>query len=262
VALPQIDSTLVVVVAGIDPGGGAGLLRDLATIRALGGRAHGIETAGTLQGEAVHRVDPRSPDSVRRALVEAVTTLRPGAVKIGMAVGPATAAALVEGLDDYPGPVVVDPVLQSSRGGSLWTGTPRELLPLLRRAAIATPNAGEAAALTGLPVTTAAEAERAGRRLVDGEAVRAVLIKGGHLPSADGALADLLVTAAGTDRFTRPRLDGPIPRGTGCALASALAVMVARGLPLGEAVRAAGDWLAPRLATPIAVGDEWHLPDR
>lgn len=260
-ALPQIDSTLVVVAAGVDPGGGAGLLRDLATVRTLGARAHGIETAGTEQGAELHRVDPRAPDSVGRALAEAIATLRPGAVKIGMAVGPATAAALVEGLGGYPGPVVVDPVLASSRGGPLWAGPLRDLLPLLRRATVVTPNAGEVAALAGLPVTTSRDAERAGRRLVDRDGLRAVLVKGGHLAGSEGDVADLLVTAAAVERFPRARVAGPIPRGTGCALASALAVMLALGLPLAQAVREAGDWLAPLLAAPIAVGDEWHLPD-
>jgi hydroxymethylpyrimidine/phosphomethylpyrimidine kinase len=260
VTLPQIDSTLVVVAAGVDPGGGAGLLRDLATIRALGASAQGIETAGTLQGGALHRVDPRSPDEVRRALAEAIATLRPGAVKIGMAVGAATAAALVEGLGSYAGPVVVDPVLASSRGGQLWSGAPRDLLPLLRRATVATPNAGEAAALAGLPVATAADAEQAGRRLVHGDGLPAVLVKGGHLAASHGTVDDILVTATAIERFPRPLLAGPIPRGTGCALASALAVLLARGLSLTQATQAAGDWLAPRLATPVAVNGEWHLP--
>ena len=206
-------------------------------------------------------MEPRAPDTVRRALAEAIATLRPGAVKIGMAVGPATVAALVEGLGDYPGPVVVDPVLASSRGGALWAGAPGDLLPLLRRATIVTPNAGEAAALAGLPVTTSEDAERAGRQLVDRDGLRAVLVKGGHLAGSEGALVDLLVTAAGVERFPRARVAGPIPRGTGCALASALAVMLARGMPLAAAARAAGDWLAPRIAAPIAVGGEWHLPE-
>jgi len=259
VTLPQIDSTLIVAAAGVDPGGGAGLLRDLATVRALGARAQGIETAGTLQGDGVHRVTPRAPRAIARALAEAIATLRPWGLKVGMAVGPPTAGALLDGLGDYAGPVVVDPVLQSSRGGSLWAGAPRDLLPLLRRATVATPNAVEAAALTGLRVTTAPEAERAGRRLIDGDGLRAVLVKGGHLTGSDGQVADLLVTAAGVEWFPRARVAGPIPRGTGCALASALAVFLARGLPMAEAVRAAGDWLAPRLAAPVAVGGEWHL---
>jgi hydroxymethylpyrimidine/phosphomethylpyrimidine kinase len=178
-----------------------------------------------------------------------------------MAVGPDTAAAIVEALGDYAGPVVVDPVLASSRGGSLWAGAPGEILPLLRRATVVTPNAAEAAALAGLPVITSADAERAGRRLVERDGLRAVLVKGGHLSGSDGGVTDMLVTATGVQRFPRARVTGPIPRGTGCALASALAVMQARGLPLGEAVREAGDWLAPRLAAPISFDGEWHLPD-
>ena len=68
-----------------------------------------------------------------------------------MAVGPATAAALIEGLAGYDGPVVVDPVLATSRGGPLWDGAPAELVPLLRRATLVTPNAPEAGELAGAP---------------------------------------------------------------------------------------------------------------
>ena len=67
-----------------------------------------------------------------------------------MAVGPPTAAALIEALADYAGPVVIDPVLATSRGGALWEGAPEQLMPLLRRATLVTPNATEAAALTGV----------------------------------------------------------------------------------------------------------------
>ncbi len=171
----------MVLVGGVDPGGGAGLLRDLATAAALGARGHGVETAWTEQGPGVHQVAPRPPGAVRAALAEALASLRPAAVKIGMAVGPATAAAIVEALGDYAGPVVVDPVLATSRGGALWAGAPRELLPLLRRATLVTPNAVEAAALAGRAVATAADAEAAGRWLMDAERLRAVLIKGGTL---------------------------------------------------------------------------------
>ena len=123
---------VIVVVGGVDPGGGAGLLRDVTTATALGARSHAVETAWTEQGPGLHRVEPRAPEAVRTALAEALAAHRPAAVKIGMAVGPATAAALVEALGDYSGPVVVDPVLAPSRGGALWAGLPRELLPLLR----------------------------------------------------------------------------------------------------------------------------------
>ena len=144
-----------------------GLLRDVATAAARGARAHAVGTAWTEQGEG----GPPGGAPGRRprfatALRWAIAALRPAAVKIGMAVGPATAAALVDGLAAYDGPVVVDPVLATSRGGALWDGAPAdELLPLLRRATLVTPNAPEAAALAGTPVsTTGARRRRRGER--------------------------------------------------------------------------------------------------
>ena len=270
--LPQIESSavestvdagVILVVGGVDPGGGAGLFRDVATVAALGARAHAVETAWTEQGPGLHRVEPRAPDAVRAALAEALAARRPAAVKIGMAVGPATAAALVEALGDYGGPVVVDPVLATSRGGALWAGAPCELLPLLRRATLVTPNSVEAAALTGRPLATTDDAEASGRWLITGEQLRAVLVKGGHLsadlaPSA-GTIVDVLVTASGAERFARTRTPGPSPRGTGCALASAIAVKLGSGRSLSEAVGEAGTWLARLIANPVTVGDERHL---
>jgi len=251
-----------VVVGGVDPGGGAGLLRDVATVAALGARAHAVETAWTEQGPGLHRVEPRAPDAVRDALAEALVTLRPGAVKIGMAVGPATAAALLEALGDYAGPVVVDPVLATSRGGALWAAEPRELLPLLRRATLVTPNSIEAAALAGRALATPEEAEMTGRWLIEAERLRAVLVKGGHLGAPGGTVVDVLVTASGSEYFSRPRAPGPSPRGTGCALASAIAVKLGCGRSLSEAVGEAGAWLARLIAAPVTVGDELHLSSK
>ncbi len=268
VRLPQIESPdstvlvpVLVVVGGVDPGGGAGLLRDVATAAALGARAHAVGTAWTEQGHGLHRVEPRDPEAVRTALTEALAVLRPAAVKIGMAVGPATAAALVEALCDYAGPVVVDPVLATSRGGALWSGAPRELLPLLRRATLVTPNSLEAAALTERPLATADDAEAGGRRMIETDQLCAVLVKGGHLAPSNGTVVDVLVTASGAERFTRARTAGPSRRGTGCALATAIAVKLGCGRSLSEAVGEAGAWLARLIAEPIAVGDELHLSE-
>ena len=251
---------VLVVVGGVDPGGGAGLLRDVVTIEALGARAHAVGTAWTEQGAGVHRVEPRAPEAVRAALAHALATARPAAVKVGMAVGPATAAALVEALGDYAGPVVVDPVLATSRGGALWAAAPRELLPLLRRATVVTPNALEAAALTGRAVATVAEAEAAGRQLVETDGLLAVVVKGGHLAAADGQVVDLLVTPAGVTRLCHPYIGGASPRGTGCALAAAIAVALGAGRALPDAVAGAGAWLAAQIAAASTVDGERRLP--
>jgi hydroxymethylpyrimidine/phosphomethylpyrimidine kinase len=182
-----------------------------------------------------------------------------------MAVGPATAAALVEALSGFSGAVVVDPVLATSRGGALWDGLPAELFPLLRRATLVTPNAAEARALGGQPVETAEDAAAVARQLVEVQGLTAILIKGGHLPEVAGSMVDVLTTAQGSARFPHPRLPGPSPRGTGCALATAIAVELARGLPLPEAVAVAIAWLVEAIASAVRIdtgaGEEFHLPN-
>jgi hydroxymethylpyrimidine/phosphomethylpyrimidine kinase len=260
VKLPETTGAVaVVVIGGVDPSGGAGLLRDVATAAVRGARAHAVGTAWTEQGRGIHRVEPRPPAALRVALAETISALRPAAVKIGMAVGPATAAALIEGLGNYAGPVVADPVLATSRGGALWEGTPQELMPLLRRATLVTPNAREAAALAGVNVATPDDAEAVGRRLIERDGLRAVLVKGGHLTGSEPAVTDVLVTPAGAHRWARPRVAGPSPRGTGCALATAIAIELARGADLEAAVDAATAWLAGAIASAVDVGGERHL---
>lgn len=247
----------VIVAGGVDPSGGAGILRDVAVAAALGVRAYAVGTGWTEQAAGVHQVDPRDPATVSAALARAVSDLAPTAVKIGMAVGPPTAGALVAGLAGFGGPVVVDPVLATSRGGSLWEGEPQALIPLLRRATLVTPNAIEAATLTRRAVTCVADAEAAGRALLE-QGVPAALIKGGHLPG-DGPLIDLLVMPAGVHRFVHPRLAGASPRGTGCALATAIAVELGRGRSLEGAIARATVWLAGAIAAARPAGGEWHL---
>ena len=249
----------MVVVGGVDPSGGAGLLRDVATAAARGARVHAVGTAWTAQGEGIHRVEPRAPEAVRQTLAETIAAVQPAAVKIGMAVDPATAAALVEGLADYAGPVVVDPVLATSRGGALWAGEPEELVPLLRRAALVTPNATEAAEIAGHQVQSGAGAEAAAQFLVTRHRLAAVLVKGGHLDEAEATVTDVLVTPDGVRRWSRPRVAGPAPRGTGCALATAIAVELGRGLELAAAIETAASWLAGAIASAADVGGERHL---
>lgn len=233
-------------------------MRDVATAMAVGARPVAVGTAWTEQGDGIHRVEPREPAAVADALARAIGDLRPAAVKIGMAVGPATALALLRGLAAYDGPVVVDPVLATSRGGALWQGAPGELFALLARATLITPNALEAAALTCLPVTDPAQAEAAAGALMAGAGARAVLVKGGHL-TGTGLVVDTLVTGTVVQRFEHPRRSGPSPRGTGCALATAIAVALGRQLALPAAVSAASAWLAGAIATARPVGGELHL---
>ena len=231
----------VLVVAGLDPSGGAGLAADLEALGAAGARGWPVAAAITAQGP--RGVRGWSPVPVEMVLAQVDALLDgaprpPGAVKTGMlgtaALAHALAARLLE--PDLAGvPLVVDPVLLASSGAllvDLGDGTPAEALgPLLARCRVVTPNLDELAALTGLEVGDDEAAVAAARTL----RARAVLVKGGHRA---GAPVDLLVEARRVTRFTGRRRPGTA-RGTGCRLASALAGLLARGASLQEAVRGA-----------------------
>jgi hydroxymethylpyrimidine kinase/phosphomethylpyrimidine kinase len=262
----------VLAIGGFDPDGGAGVVRDFLTARTLGAAVRLVPTAWTEQSPAgVRSVEPRDGAALEAAIRfglgrGADETLLGGAglaVKIGMVPSPDAAAAILAGLAGFEGPVVLDPVLTSSSGGALFRGDRAGLLALATRARLVTPNAGEAAALTGIPVGDPDAAAAAGRALC-ALGVGAVLIKGGHLAGAEAV--DVLVTTRGSGpgqterRFAGPRLDGPPVRGTGCALATAIAVGLARGSGLDQAITNAKGWLATQLARPVPVGGEWHLP--
>jgi hydroxymethylpyrimidine/phosphomethylpyrimidine kinase len=232
-------------------------VRDFETAQAWGATPILVGTAWTDQSrQAVRAVEPRRADAVANALVGA---LRAGtvatAVKVGMTATPEIVEAIVGALAGFTGPVVFDPVLAATSGGALFSGVPSRLLPLVRRSTIATPNVAEAAALATTEVTSLDGARTAGRTLIASGA-RAVLIKGGHL---SGDADDLLVVDGTEELFPGKRIPGPSPRGTGCALASALAIALADGLEVREAVAVAKAWLHERILHARTVGDERHL---
>jgi hydroxymethylpyrimidine/phosphomethylpyrimidine kinase len=215
----------VLVIAGLDPSGGAGLLADAEAIRALGARPLCVAAALTVQTTRSARryvpVDAALIADCVRALLEEEDVR---AIKIGM-VGSAANARAIRAVLPSGMSLVVDPVLAASSGTPLFDG-PREALLELARGAVFTPNILEAEAFLGMPASAEA-------LLAKGPS--AVLLKGGHLP---GTPVDVLATVGGTERFEAPRVRSTA-RGTGCRLASGIAAGLARGLPLREAVSAA-----------------------
>lgn len=229
----------VLVCAGLDPSGGAGLLADLEALAAAGARGWAVATAFTAQGPRGARSVLPAPPGMLVAQVDALLeggSERPRAMKTGMLGSGANAAALAERFAARPlvrVPLVVDPVLAASSGLSLLEAADaREALDaLLSRATLATPNWPELEALAGRPLGSEEEAIRAARQLP----ARAVLVKGGHRA---GEPVDLLVRGRAVLRIRGRRR--PIDaRGTGCRLASAIAGFLARGLTLEYAVRRA-----------------------
>lgn len=237
----------VLVVAGLDPSGGAGLLADAEAIRDAGARPFCCAAAITIQTTRAVRGWHALPVEVVRDQVVALAEEEAiGAVKLGMLGRSEIALALVK-LREHPRlrdlPWVVDPVLASSSGAGLIDGGAGAYGPLLASGAIFTPNLGEAAALasTALPAGRE-EMEGAGRRLL-AMGAEAALVKGGHL---EGEPLDLVVEASGVHRLGGRRRPGT-KRGTGCRLASHLAARLALGSDLRGAAEAAKAYVASYL---------------
>lgn len=225
--------TVILAIGGTDSSGGAGLTRDTAMAAELAVTVRPVVTAVTVQTDAavlgVHPCPPTAvADQVRAALA---TAPAPGAVKIGM-LGSAEAAEAVDLALPAGLPIVLDPVLKASSGGTLMDaggfGT------LLRRAALVTPNLAELEVLAGAGGSVEV---KAAALLAQG--VQAVLVKGGHGTGTKST--DLLFTQDGAViPFAAQRL--PVSkRGTGCSLATAIACHLAQGAALPDACSKAKD---------------------
>jgi len=246
----------VLVVAGSDSGGGAGIQADIKTITALGGFAATAITALTAQNTlGVFGVYPVPPAFIRQQIEVVASDIGADVVKIGMLADAAVIEAVSAALAAFlPGvPLVVDPVMVAKGGHQLLASdavtTLRTLL--LPRAAVLTPNLPEAEALTGRPVGSVAEMREAAealRRL----GAAGVLLKGGHLRG--DTVTDLLATAEGVEAFAAPRIDTRHTHGTGCTTASAVAAGLAQGLPLRDAVQRARAYVRAALAAAPGLG--------
>ncbi|WP_345534544.1 hydroxymethylpyrimidine/phosphomethylpyrimidine kinase [Viridibacterium curvum] len=265
--MPHSDTPLVLTFAAADPTGGAGMQADILTIAALGAHPLSVLTGMTVQDtRGVEEVQPVDDDFVvdqARVLLE---DMRVQAFKIGVLGSVENVAAVAEVLADYPDvPVVLDPVIASGRGDPLadeemLAALTELLLPLTT---VLTPNSIEARRLTqdeddgdvaeDMPLADCA------RYLLELGA-RHVLITGTHETAPQ--VVNTLYGPGGvicTDAWER--LPGSY-HGSGCTLASALAVMLAHGMPVGEAARAAQRYTWETLAHALRPGMGQAIPNR
>ncbi len=234
-----IKPVRVLSIAGSDSGGGAGVQADIKTISALGGYAMSAITAITAQNtvgvEAIHMVPPEMVQAQIRAIMDDIGV---DTVKVGMLGNTAIANAVADVLKDVEVPIILDPVMVSSSGARLLDDKARDILRtrLFPMARLVTPNIPEAEALTGLSVTDLAE-QRVAAEAILAMGAKAVLIKGGH--GKGNNLADFLLWEKGEAVFESKRINTRHTHGTGCTLASAIAVFLAQNMSLIEAIRAA-----------------------
>lgn len=235
--MSTLPSGRVLVIAGSDSGGGAGIQADIKTITALGGYAATAITAVTVQNTlGVTGVHPIPLDVIAAQARAVLDDIGADAIKTGM-LGDVGVVETVVAAIDHAGkiPVVVDPVMIAKGGAPLLAEAAVAAVKslMIPRAALLTPNAPEAAALTGLTVETTDDLRRAGEALL-ALGAKAVLMKGGHI---DGdRVVDVLMTPGGETTFEGERIETRHTHGTGCTLASACATGLAQGLSPPEAV--------------------------
>ena len=228
----------VLVIAGSDSGGGAGIQADVKTITAMGCFAASALTALTAQNTlGVHGVHPVPAVFVRQQIACVLDDIGADVIKTGMLADTSTIEAVSDALAQWASaiPVVVDPVMVAKGGQCLLAPDALDTFKrrLLPRATLLTPNLPEAEVLAGRPIRDVAAMRQAARALLTLGAP-AVLLKGGHLEG--DTVVDLLATEHGLEEFSDKRIETRHTHGTGCTLASAIAAGLAQGLRLSEAV--------------------------
>jgi hydroxymethylpyrimidine/phosphomethylpyrimidine kinase len=244
---------LVLTIAGSDSGGGAGIQADLKTMLALGAHGMSVLTAVTAQNSlGVQGAWELPVEAVRAQYRSVVDDIGVQAVKTGMLSSPELVTVVAELLSDVAAPVVVDPVSVSKHGDKLLADDALDAVrtALLPVATVATPNLDEVAQLTGIAVTDEAGMRRAAARLL-AYGPHWVVVKGGHLP---GEAVDLLTDGEKEHWLRAPRHNNRHTHGTGCTLASAIAVGLAQGRPVPDAVRQAKDYVTAAIAAGFALG--------
>jgi hydroxymethylpyrimidine/phosphomethylpyrimidine kinase len=246
----------VLIVAGSDSGGGAGIQADIKAVSALGAYAMTAISALTAQNtEGVQGVFPIPTDFISQQINSVLTDIGADCIKTGMLHDSAVIETVVDALDRWaPGvPLVVDPVMVAKGGASLLLDEAVATLRtrLVPRATILTPNLPEAEALSGVTALNDSGLDHMGEALL-ALGPEAVLLKGGHM---DGTvIRDRLFTADGVQVFENPRIDTAHTHGTGCTLASSIAAGISQGLSLADAVTRAEAYLHEAIRTAPGLG--------
>jgi len=235
------ESLPVLLIGGTDPSG-AGLQVDWQVANALGVEVSSIVTAVTAQNATMFLDSGVLPSQQFKAQLDAVKTEEFSAIKIGMLGNEKIIKQLIDYLlslskSTNESCVILDPVLVASSGGKLLTdkGIALLLSKLLPLITLITPNLDELALLTSLPINHQAEIEYAAKQLIALGATR-VLVKGGHSLDAESS-TDLLITKSSTIHLMGKRWkDRKNVRGTGCALATSIAMLMSKGYCLEDAV--------------------------
>lgn len=254
------DMKTALTIAGSDCSGGAGIQADIKTMTMNGVYAMSVITALTAQNtKGVSGIMEVSPEFLRKQLDAVFTDIFPNAVKIGMVSSPELIEVIAERLTFYEAKnIVVDPVMVATSGAKLITDDAIDVLvkKLMPLATVVTPNIPEGEILSGMKITSHDDMEKAAKLISEkistssGQTV-SVLLKGGHsICDAD----DVLYSEGHISCYKGKRIDNPNTHGTGCTLSSAIASMLAIGVPLFDAVSEAKTYITEALEAGLDLG--------
>jgi hydroxymethylpyrimidine/phosphomethylpyrimidine kinase len=251
----------VLIVAGSDSGGGAGIQADIKTVTALGGYAATAITALTAQNTlGVFGTVPVDASFVRQQIDVVLGDIGADCIKTGMLLSADVIDELMDAIETLAPrvPLVVDPVMVSTSGERLLDRDAIDTLKrrLLVRTTVVTPNVPEAEVLTGMAVRDVDDMRRAAEMLVTLGA-KVVVVKGGHLHGS--MVSDLVAGEDGSYILRSPRIDTRHTHGTGCTLASAIATGIAQGMATRPAIERARRYLMAALADAPGFG-QGHGP--
>lgn len=246
----------VLIIAGSDSSGGAGIQADLKTVTALGSYGATAITVVTDQDTTgVHGVHAVPPEFVASQIRTVLNDIGADIIKTGMLASKKVVEAVADALLEYGPdiPRIIDPVMIAKGGYRLIAGDAVGSLVsrLVKGAAVITPNIAEAEVLTGLEIRTITDMENAVDSLRS-LGSNAVVLKGGHVEG--NHVVDLLITASTVERFEGPRIDSTATHGAGCTLASAIATGLAQGLSLSMAVGRARNYVTEAIMTAPGLG--------
>jgi hydroxymethylpyrimidine/phosphomethylpyrimidine kinase len=249
-------------IAGSDSGGGAGIQADLKVFAALGVHGTTAITCITAQNpKRVSAIEPVSGQMVRQQIEAVFQEFRPAAVKCGMLFSGEIVQAVVgffSGLKRRKPPLVIDPVLVSTSGSKLISGSAFETMQtmLLPLASLVTPNVAETEALVGTRITEVEQMRTAAREIKERFGC-AVLIKGGHLQGNEAA--DIFYDGKTELLLTVPFVRGVRTHGTGCTYSAAITAFLALGYSLADAVTESKNFITPAIAQSLTASNHFVL---
>jgi hydroxymethylpyrimidine/phosphomethylpyrimidine kinase len=252
----------VLVIAGIDPSGGAGLYADVQAIAAMGAHALPVVSVLTVQDHnQVFAITPLAPEQILAQIEAVLASIKIAAIKIGIVGTRRNAEAIAHLLKSLVAhqpdlPIVLDPVLASGHGDRLTTEDPIEVIkPIISYATLITPNLPEAALLANGSRDMAIQAASLFQ-----QGAKNILIKGGH--GTDAIIGNHWFSNDGTTRSWQwPRLPGDY-HGSGCTLASAIAGLLASGINMADAIDRGQTYCQQTLDNAFAIGAGQRIPNR